>query len=196
MTDHSIHYECDLFEWAERNKPTALPFWAVADFDELSAIFDERPSNLPNPEPYHYVPEPPAGPPPELLAMMETEPDPFLPGVLEFAELMYDRWAPVQEESERKRALTNRVHASRRRKRMRDAEGHFDATDVDEIRDLQDNRCCYCGIPFHDDSEIEHIIPIARGGDNSPDNIALACTSCNRSKGVSLPDEWKERRGW
>ena len=31
--------------------------------------------------------------------------------------------------------------------------------------------------------ELDHIVPELLGGDGSPDNIVLACQSCNRRKG-------------
>ncbi len=54
------------------------------------------------------------------------------------------------------------------------------------IRDAADNRCGYC--LAHQDYipwtlEIEHIIPLARGGSNKEENIWLACHTCNLYKG-------------
>lgn len=49
--------------------------------------------------------------------------------------------------------------------------------------------CFYCGThsgPF----EIDHVEPISRGGYDTPDNIVIACRSCNRAKGPRLLLEW------
>ena len=43
-------------------------------------------------------------------------------------------------------------------------------------------RCCYCGC--FDGLEVEHRTPLKRGGDNHHSNLALACATCNRSKGA------------
>lgn len=56
-------------------------------------------------------------------------------------------------------------------------------------------RCGYCGVrvslfrpPFSFTSDdvrhahIDHIFPRSRGGQNDPDNLRLACVSCNESK--------------
>jgi 5-methylcytosine-specific restriction endonuclease McrA len=52
----------------------------------------------------------------------------------------------------------------------------------------QDGRCFYCLIPLdllHRRSyQIDHRVPIYRGGTNSPDNLCIACTSCNQVKGA------------
>ena len=45
----------------------------------------------------------------------------------------------------------------------------------------QRNRCCYCRRPFTADRRptIEHLLPVSQGGDNQPENLALACGPCN-----------------
>jgi hypothetical protein len=48
-------------------------------------------------------------------------------------------------------------------------------------------RCEYCGYPEAASStpfEIDHIIPEARGGRTTTDNLALCCRSCNLHKHV------------
>lgn len=53
-----------------------------------------------------------------------------------------------------------------------------------------DGRCEYCrryqdlmGDSFF---EVEHIIPVAHGGQTTPDNLALACRRCNLLKGAAV----------
>lgn len=51
-------------------------------------------------------------------------------------------------------------------------------------------KCAYCGrsdLPL----TIDHIIPKARGGDDSWENLVSACTICNNKKGDRTPDEAK-----
>lgn len=49
-------------------------------------------------------------------------------------------------------------------------------------------KCCYCG---RGDLTltIDHIIPKARGGTDSWDNLVTACTKCNNKKGDRTPEE-------
>ena len=52
------------------------------------------------------------------------------------------------------------------------------------------NRCEYCllsqeQLPFST-FHVEHIIPRKHGGDDEPDNLALACDRCNSHKGANL----------
>ena len=54
----------------------------------------------------------------------------------------------------------------------------------DYLLDRDCHTCQTCGDrtgPF----EIDHIIPIARGGQNVPNNLRVLCRSCNRRKGAS-----------
>lgn len=44
--------------------------------------------------------------------------------------------------------------------------------------------CLYCGqTPPAVVLEVDHIIPVCKGGGNNPDNLVTACFSCNRGKG-------------
>ena len=43
-------------------------------------------------------------------------------------------------------------------------------------------RCMKCGSKKN--LEIDHVVPLARGGSNRLENLQLLCQSCNRRKGV------------
>ena len=47
-------------------------------------------------------------------------------------------------------------------------------------------RCEYCRAPeaiFNFPFEVEHVVPVSRGGADDPSNLALACRACNSFKG-------------
>ena len=48
------------------------------------------------------------------------------------------------------------------------------------------------GSNFTEDLTIDHIVPLSDGGSHSLDNLCVACTSCNCSKGAKDLDEWIE----
>jgi hypothetical protein len=48
--------------------------------------------------------------------------------------------------------------------------------------------CVFCCSPS--DLTTDHLIPKSRGGDDSADNVVLACQSCNTSKGDKGVFEW------
>ncbi len=43
-----------------------------------------------------------------------------------------------------------------------------------------EGRCVRCGA--EDDLQFDHVIPVARGGGNAPENIQVLCGTCNRAK--------------
>jgi len=54
------------------------------------------------------------------------------------------------------------------------------------------HRCEYCHAPeavFNFSFEVEHIVPVARGGTSNEANLAMACRSCNLRKAVHLSGE-------
>jgi 5-methylcytosine-specific restriction endonuclease McrA len=60
--------------------------------------------------------------------------------------------------------------------------GDATSTDVQQIMDASDSVCSYC-LKVVDSLEIEHCIPLSRGGFHDVSNIVPACAPCNRRKG-------------
>jgi hypothetical protein len=59
--------------------------------------------------------------------------------------------------------------------------------------------CAYCGDEAQ--LQVDHVIPLSRGGTNDRANLAPACKSCNMDKLDFTPEEWREWReqeglGW
>lgn len=68
-----------------------------------------------------------------------------------------------------------------------------------KIRKDQKDRCAYCGIDLNGEGELDHRIPVSRGGDNSPGNMAWACLTCNRDKHNKTDEEfmlWRKARSF
>jgi len=59
-----------------------------------------------------------------------------------------------------------------------------------------DHACAYCGKPDHraDELELEHVIPIGRGGDHHLSNIVPACHRCNQSKKRHNAFDWYQQQ--
>lgn len=52
------------------------------------------------------------------------------------------------------------------------------------------HHCQYCGKRFHPpDLTYDHVIPVARGGRKSWENIVTCCRECNRRKANRTPEE-------
>ena len=58
------------------------------------------------------------------------------------------------------------------------------------VRQRAGERCEYCRLPdwldYLDPFHLEHVRPRQHGGDDHPDNLAWACSRCNRRKGTNL----------
>lgn len=50
------------------------------------------------------------------------------------------------------------------------------------------NCCAYCNGPYE---EVDHVIPLSRGGTNWPANLRPACSHCNRKKRNQIAQQWK-----
>lgn len=74
---------------------------------------------------------------------------------------------------------------SRRRAATKDA----DAATVAHIAQIIVLPCVYCG--SCENIEVDHVVPLSRGGKHEIQNLVPACQSCNRSKHNKLLEEWK-----
>lgn len=64
------------------------------------------------------------------------------------------------------------------------------------IRDCG-RRCVYCATPLMlETATLDHVQPLARGGDHAPGNLVAACQSCNQMKGSMTPLEFFMRYPW
>jgi len=76
--------------------------------------------------------------------------------------------------------------------KRRGAIGVFTDEDIKNLYLMQDSRCYYCKCDISSGYHVEHKQPIARGGSNWPENIALSCPSCNLEKGSKTEEEYIE----
>lgn len=60
-----------------------------------------------------------------------------------------------------------------------------------EIKALHGDICCYC--KQSNATDVEHMLPICRGGTNDYDNLCMACQYCNNSKGKRTVEEFLAR---
>lgn len=58
-----------------------------------------------------------------------------------------------------------------------------------EILRRDNHACRYCGGIAPDVSlTVDHVVPVALGGNDQPDNLVAACRDCNAGKSASSPD--------
>lgn len=87
---------------------------------------------------------------------------------------------------------SRRLAAATRRARKKAAPGRFGQTDLDILFIRQLGACFYCRTIL-EEYHVDHFFPLAKGGSNGPENIVLACPSCNRRKNATCPHRFLQR---
>ena len=74
---------------------------------------------------------------------------------------------------------------------------HWTAQDILLKLKLQHGKCVYCQTSIKEYYEVDHIIPISKGGSNESNNIQLLCKQCNGPSGKwdKLPHEYAQQYG-
>jgi 5-methylcytosine-specific restriction endonuclease McrA len=96
----------------------------------------------------------------------------------------------LKENSER-----TRVYARNRRARKQAAGGSHSVDDIRNIREVQRDKCAACRCNLKSKGEVDHIIPLARGGTNDAGNLQLLCRPCNRRKHAKDPETFMRELG-
>jgi len=78
----------------------------------------------------------------------------------------------------------------KRRARTKNASSYATKEQIKARFDYYDNKCYYCGDSSN--LQVEHRIPLARGGSNWPANIVPACKCCNNKKYTKTEKEFRE----
>lgn len=94
------------------------------------------------------------------------------------------------------KANPDKVRAASQRHRARKLinGGMHTAGDIQRQGDSQKWKCWWrgpgCTIDCREKYEVDHLVPLSRGGHNGPSNIVISCRHCNRKKHAKLPEEW------
>lgn len=107
------------------------------------------------------------------------------------AQLKRYRERYPEREAERKRewwqANPDLMASANHRRRARRASVPHQPYDRAELFARWNHECCYCSAPATD---VEHILPISKGGADALHNLTIACQPCNSSKGAKTLAEW------
>jgi 5-methylcytosine-specific restriction endonuclease McrA len=120
---------------------------------------------------------------PEYRAMKKTASDRWHAEHPDKAKSASDAWREANPE---RYQATNRAGGARRRSRVRNAPGSYTIEDVLAQYGRQKGRCFWCHGKV-DKYHVDHVVPLARGGSNGPENIVIACPACNLSKNAKHP---------
>lgn len=86
-----------------------------------------------------------------------------------------------------------RLSSHIRRAVIKENGGSYTLQDIENIHRWQKGRCYWCKKPYGEDYHIDHIWPVSKGGENSPENLCLTCPSCNHKKNKKTPMEFAGR---
>lgn len=92
----------------------------------------------------------------------------------------------------KRRDRKNRKH--RRRAILRGQEAKATPKQIEAQRVKAKGKCYYCRQKFKH-LTIDHIVPIAKGGGHTLDNIVFACHACNSEKRDLAPEEYGKKHG-
>jgi len=97
------------------------------------------------------------------------------------------RWRDNNKDKMRRLLIAGK---HRRRARELAAEGKFVESDILMLFQAQNARCAYCITPLDAGYHVDHKMPLSRGGSNWPDNLCVACPTCNLRKHDKTAEEF------
>lgn len=91
--------------------------------------------------------------------------------------------------------MAYRTYASNRRARKLEQGGSVSPDIAIRLMALQKERCACCKESIKAGFEIDHVVPLAKGGEHDDMNLQLLCKRCNRVKGTTDPIKFAQSRG-
>jgi hypothetical protein len=88
-----------------------------------------------------------------------------------------------------------RTRTRNRRARLRNVAGRHTATDIQSLYEKQGGKCEMCKVKLGSKFHVDHVMPVALGGSNGPENLQLLCARCNWRKSAKHPDDWAKENG-
>jgi 5-methylcytosine-specific restriction endonuclease McrA len=87
-----------------------------------------------------------------------------------------------------------RNHVRNRRAKLRDG-GVLSRGIEKKLMFLQRGQCAACHCNIKNEFQLDHIVPVSRGGSNTDSNAQLLCPRCNQSKSNKTAEEFMRGRG-
>lgn len=102
-------------------------------------------------------------------------------------------WEKANPEAAREYA---RIRALNRRARVRKNGGVLSRELSEKLFNLQKGKCLCCDRPLGDDFHLDHVMPLALGGENIDSNMQLLRAECNLKKNAKHPVDFMQGRGF
>ena len=88
-----------------------------------------------------------------------------------------------------------RKKLQKHKRRFREQQGKIKPNEIRELKIKQNNRCYWCRTSIAKTYQIDHLMPLSKGGEHLIENIVLACPHCNMSKHDKDPLEFANKLG-
>jgi 5-methylcytosine-specific restriction endonuclease McrA len=83
------------------------------------------------------------------------------------------------------------IYMRNRQRRLKLNCNHITQKQINTLIANSNNTCHYCGIELNNlILNIDHFIPLSKGGPHTINNLVVSCKNCNLRKGNKLPEEW------
>jgi 5-methylcytosine-specific restriction endonuclease McrA len=89
----------------------------------------------------------------------------------------------------------NRAKSARHKARRLGNGGSHTPADITAIAVAQQHRCAMCRTSIKKSRQIDHIIPLSKGGTNDRRNIQILCATCNKRKSAKHPLDFARELG-
>jgi 5-methylcytosine-specific restriction endonuclease McrA len=91
----------------------------------------------------------------------------------------------------------HKTYCHNRRAKQKESEGRLSSSIVEKLLSFQKNRCAVCRTSIKGKSyDLDHIMPLARGGKNKDQNVQILCSKCNGQKHAKDPIAFMQSRGF
>lgn len=126
---------------------------------------------------------------------IKSSKDKYVRNNREKVRLSKERWNKLNRDYQKKYLASNperfRLASVKRRAILKSNSTSQQLIDagikIEKLIGVEFRNCAYCSLQFKTrEMHIEHIWPLFRGGAHSPENITMACSGCNLSKGDRL----------
>lgn len=94
-----------------------------------------------------------------------------------------------------RKANPSKVREFTQRRKQRKL-GRLPRGTIDQLHTMQRGKCAVCRNKLQNNFHVDHIVPLAKGGQHEATNVQLLCPPCNVRKSAKDPIDFMQERGF